>query len=206
MLDFRRLPAGQGPSKNAYFRRQGNGPNPTSFTVIKKTKASTPSNWPIMLARTVNAQLRLRQLPELMPMIDVESHMPSSLLLTGRHQSFDADRSAVHRTHGALLVGVNYYDRWLQHSLGSSRKLEVESTSRQGVLRLRTNLSMARSVHSLCPPLLSDIRGVIPAHFSIYVSRRHLLGIRVDCRLNEELDCRCRELAESLLPAMWVTQ
>lgn len=208
MLDLRKLPSGQGPSKNIYFKRQGNGPNPTSYTVMKKNKLPTPCNWPMMMTRTINGQLKMRRLASLQAVIDIEAHIPTSLLLTGRHQLLPAageDKVANGRTHGSLLVGVNYYDRWLQYSLGPRGRLEYDAHTRGGVLFLRTNLSMARSWHDLCPPLLGDLAGIMPAHFRTYVYRRHLLGVRVDCRSREGTECKCREQATDLLPAMWIT-
>lgn len=163
-----------------------------------------------MLTRHVNAQLKLRQLESLLPIIDVEAHIPTSLQLVGRHQTIFDDgtsKRVASLTRSALLIGVNRYDRGLQNSLGSSRKLETESYSRGGIVYIKTNLSIAISMHDLCPPLLVDIPGVAPAHFKPYVYRRHLLGVKVDCHTQNELKvCACRSRALDLLPAMWISQ
>lgn len=210
LISQRLLPAGQGPNKNVFLRRSSNGPLATSFTIAKKNKAPMPSNWPIMCARTINAQMRLREVPELVPIIDIEAHIPVSLLLHGRHQLITAeghDRLTASRTNSALLVGVNRYDRWLQSSLGATRKLQVDSFVRGNSLYVRTNLSISNGAHELAVPLLADIPGIRVEHFHRYIHKRHLLGYRVECPRDQDLgQCFCKYNAIDLLPAMWVTR
>lgn len=208
LITQRLLPDGQGPNKNVFLKRSSNGPRATSFTIAKKTKAPMPSNWPIMCTRTINAQLRLREVPELVPVIDAEAHVPVSLLLHGRHQLLGTnDHLIVSRTNSALLVGVNRYDRWLQSSLGTIRKLAIHTFVRGSSLYVRTNLSISNGAHELVVPLLADIPGIRVEHFHRYIYRRHLLGYRVDCSPNPDLgQCFCKYHAVDLLPAMWVTR
>lgn len=209
-FDLRKLPAGQGPSKNVYLRRKGNGRNPTSFTIEKKTKSPMPINWPQMCARSVNAQLKLRKMPPLQMTFDISTDLPTSLLLFGRYQELFPEGEAVSirsGTNSGLLLGVNYYDRWLQHNLGSVGKLTTQSYTKGSKLYIKTNLSITGSVHELAPPLLSGIRGINPSHFRRYVYNKTLLGVRVDCDGGTaKARCFCASRAEKVLPAMWITR
>jgi hypothetical protein len=154
--------------------------------------------------------MRLREVPELVPVIDIEAHIPVSLLLHGRHQLITAeghDRLIASRTNSALLVGVNRYDRWLQSSLGVTHKLAIDTFVRGSSLYVKTNLSISHGAHELVVPLLADIPGIRVEHFHRYVYKRHLLGYRVDCSSNQDLgQCFCKHHAIDLLPAMWVTR
>lgn len=210
MANQRNLPAGQGSSKNVYLNWHGNGRQATAYTILKKSlDLAMPSNWPVMVARTVNAQLKLRDSPALTAHIDIAAHVPSSLVLSGRHQVFGAEAERLHDDYlyrAALLVAVNRYDRLLQSTLGPTRELVLERYERGTTTYVRTNLSISQSVHALCPPLLVDLPGINPAHIKTYLYHRHRLGIKVSCPDDNENPCYCKSRAESLVPAMWITQ
>ena len=164
----------------------------------------------MVVTRDINAQCYLRHVDGLTPIIDVEAHLPTSLQLVGRHQvtvhGTDAQRRIAGQTRSALLLGVNYFDRWLQASLGSARRLETTVYYRGASMYIKTNLSSSLSAHALAPPLLDGIPGIVPAHFDIYTYSRHLLGVKVNCGLDTGVVCRCMTMAELVLSAMWLTR